>query len=141
MRPIEFVYKAHPWRKARKSSEAGFILGQFLEEFHSHDFIRVYRQHLAAGGREGINDKALHAKLWYHFQQGYLIRRGYWGGDWKEWQNGREVDVLIPAGNSEVKQKEQAIDQMIASIPEKEERVVEPEVAGTDDVLKDLGFL
>ncbi len=145
MRPIEFVYKLHPWRKPKKGSEAGWVLSQFLGEFYSHDFSRVYKQHLSASGRELPSDRALHAKLWYHFEKGYLIRRGFWNNDWKEWKGGREVP-LQGKELEEVKQEvvEEEIDRLLATIPDKEtaqppaETQIETDLM--EDVLKKIGY-
>lgn len=151
MRPIEFVYKQHPWRKPKKGSEAGWIISQFLGEFHSHDFVRVYRQHLAASGRPFPTDRALASKLWYHFEKGYIIRRGFWNNDWKEWRNGREVEVQFLQPREQQQEQEQEalnsqIEGLLAEIPDRSEQQQqqqeEPreEFDPTEDVLRKIGY-
>lgn len=144
MRPVEYVYKQHPWRKPKKGSEAGWILSQFLGEFYSHDFCRVYLQHLAAGGREAQTMRSLHSKLWYHFERGYLIRRGFWNQEWKEWREGREIPVQgsfqAPEQIQEIQNQDQKIEQILASIPDSTPREAEPEPDPTEEALRRMGY-
>lgn len=150
-RPVEFVYKLHPRRQPKKGSEGAWVLSQFLGEFYSHNFVQAYRQHVALTGRILPNDdRAIHSKLWYHFQKGYLIRRGFWNTEWKEWKQGREVDFLelaqeeapAPVGEQKL-DVDRKIQEILDQIPDREEREKikqEPIEDPGSQILRDLGY-